>query len=111
MGSASLPPRESLAASDALGAARQQLQYTELWYCYIVSLLLNIFIQDYPPLHISNASLARSVENAHDPLSPTDPDLLYLKAVSAASTHCLLQCLGLLQRHQEIQDNRSESAF
>jgi len=89
IGSASLPPRESLAASDALGAARQQLQHTEL----------------------CNASLARSVENAQTPLSPTDPDLLYLKAVSAASTHCLLQCLGLLQRHQEIQDNRSESAF
>lgn len=35
MGSASLPPRESLAASDAMGAARQQLQATELWFvCY-----------------------------------------------------------------------------
>lgn len=32
MGSASLPPRESLAASDALSAARQQLQKTEQWY-------------------------------------------------------------------------------
>lgn len=31
MGSASLAPRESLAASDALGAARQQLQSTEQW--------------------------------------------------------------------------------
>lgn len=31
MGSSSLPPRESLAASDALGAARQQLQQTEQW--------------------------------------------------------------------------------
>lgn len=69
------------------------------------------FINEITPLNISNASLARSVENAQAPLSPTDPDLLYLKAVSAASTHCLLQCLGLLQRHQEIQDNRSESAF
>lgn len=66
---------------------------------------------NYTPHHISNAALARSVENAQAPLSPTDPDLLYLKAVSAASTHCLYQCLGLIKRHQEIQDTRSESAI
>lgn len=89
MGSTSLPPRESLAASDAMGAARQQLQNTEL----------------------CNAALARSIETAQAPLSPTDPDLLLLKAISAASTHCLLQCMGLLQRHQEIHDRRSESTF
>lgn len=62
-------------------------------------------------ISFSNASLARSIENAQAPLSPTDPDLLLLKAISAASTHCLLQGLGLLQRHQEISDTRSEPAF
>lgn len=60
---------------------------------------------------ISNASLARSIENATQPLSPTDPDLLLLKAISSATTHCLLQCLGLLQRHHEIQDRNTESSF
>lgn len=59
----------------------------------------------------SNASLARSIENATQPLSPTDPDLLLLKALSAATTHCLLQCLGLLQRHHEINDRNTESSF
>uniref|UniRef100_A0A2M4BZH5 Putative oxysterol binding protein n=1 Tax=Anopheles marajoara TaxID=58244 RepID=A0A2M4BZH5_9DIPT len=85
-----LPPREQLAAHDAFGAARQQLQQTEL----------------------SNAALARAIENLTDPVSPTDPDLLMLKALSAASTHCLLQCLGLLQRHQEFgPDSRVEQSF
>lgn len=52
----------------------------------------------------SNAALARSIESAQLPLTATDPDLLMLKALSAASTHCLLQCLGLLQRHHEFTD-------
>uniref|UniRef100_A0AAG5DMT9 PH domain-containing protein n=1 Tax=Anopheles atroparvus TaxID=41427 RepID=A0AAG5DMT9_ANOAO len=85
-----LPPRDQLAAHDAFGAARQQLQQTEL----------------------SNAALARAIENLNGPLSHTDPDLLVVKAVSAASTHCLLQCLGLLQRHQElVPDTRLEQSF
>ncbi|XP_041783790.1 oxysterol-binding protein-related protein 11 [Anopheles merus] len=85
-----LPPRDQLAAHDAFGAARQQLQQTEL----------------------SNAALARAIENLAGPLSSTDPDLLMVKALSAASTHCLLQCLGLLQRHQElVPDPRLEQSF
>lgn len=51
----------------------------------------------------SNASLARAIENIDcASFSPTDPDLLLLKAISMASTQSLHQCLGLLQRHQEI---------
>ncbi|XP_058833332.1 oxysterol-binding protein-related protein 11 [Topomyia yanbarensis] len=83
---ATLAPRDQLAAHDAFGAARQQMQQTEL----------------------SNAALARAIESVTSPLSPTDPDLLMLKAVSAASTHCLLQCLGLLQRYNELTDARIE---
>jgi hypothetical protein len=75
--SSSLAPREQLAAYDAFGAARQQLQQTEL----------------------ANAALTRAIENLQPPLSHTDPDLLMLKAISTASTTTLLQCLGLLQRH------------
>lgn len=86
---ASLAPRDQLAAHDAFGAARQQMQQTEL----------------------SNAALARTIENLTTPLSPTDPDLLMLKALSAANTHCLLQCLGLLQRHNELADARLEPTF
>ncbi|KAI9587043.1 oxysterol-binding protein-related protein 11 [Glossina fuscipes] len=82
-----LPPRELLAASDAMVSARQALYLTE--QC--------------------NASLARTIENMEcATFSPTDPDLLILKAISAASTQCLHQCLSLLQRHQEIQNLRSE---
>ncbi|XP_058067004.1 oxysterol-binding protein-related protein 11 [Anopheles bellator] len=85
-----LPPRDQLAAHDAFGAARQQLQQTEL----------------------SNAALARAIENLTGPPLPTDPDLLVLKALSAANTHCLLQCLGLLQRHHELgPDARLEQSF
>lgn len=47
----------------------------------------------------SNAVLTRAIENVEPPLSSTDPDLLLLKAISAASTHCLFQCMNLLQRH------------
>lgn len=78
-----------MAASDAFSAARNQLQQTE----------------------VCNSELARIIENSEAPFSHTDPDLLILKAISAANTHCLLQCMGLLQRYQDIQDNRSESAF
>lgn len=87
--SAQLPVREHLAASDAFSAARNQLQQTE----------------------VCNSELARIIDNSEEPFSHTDPDLLVLKAISAANTHCLLQCMGLLQRYQDIQDNRSESAF
>lgn len=47
----------------------------------------------------SNAMLTRAIENVELPLISTDPDLLLLKAISAASTHCLFQCMNLLQRH------------
>lgn len=65
---------------------------------------------------VSNATLAKAIETVDGPLSPTDPDVLMLKAVSAASTHCLLQCLGLLQRHHDISGDvrirsHSEAAF
>lgn len=83
LSSANLPPREHLAASDAMSAARQQIQQTEL----------------------SNAALARLIESSN---ISTDPDYLLLKAISAANTHCLIQCLGLLQRYQETHDNRIE---
>lgn len=59
----------------------------------------------------SNASLARSIENIECvTFSPTDPDLLLLKAISTASTQCLHQCLSLLQRHEEIHSNSAEFA-
>lgn len=67
-------------------------------------------------LHYSNAALAKAIDNAVSPLSPTDPDVLMLKAISSASTHCLLQCLALIQRHHEISGDvrvrsHSEAAF
>lgn len=72
-----MPAREHLAAHDALGAVRQQLQQTE----------------------ICNAQLARLIEGLNSPALPaTDPQLLTLKALSGASTHVLQQCLGILQR-------------
>ncbi|KAH8408549.1 hypothetical protein KR215_007389 [Drosophila sulfurigaster] len=85
--SSPLPARELLAASDAMVSARQALFLTE--QC--------------------NASLARAIENIDcASFSPTDPDLLLLKAISTASTQCLHQCLGLLQRHQEINQPSAE---
>ncbi|XP_054733045.1 oxysterol-binding protein-related protein 11-like [Anastrepha obliqua] len=87
--SSPLPPRELLAASDAMVSARQALYLTE--QC--------------------NASLARTIENIEcETFSPTDPDLLLLKAISTASTQCLHQCLSLLQRHEEIHSTSVESA-
>lgn len=64
----------------------------------------------------SNAALAKAIENVAIPLNPNDPDLLMLKAVSSANTHCLLQCLALIQRHHEISGDvrvrsHSEAAF
>lgn len=47
MGSASLPPRESLAASDAMGAARQQLQATELWFVALKTVFFNKLMGDF----------------------------------------------------------------
>lgn len=83
-----LPPRELLAASDAMVSARQELYLTE--QC--------------------NASLARAVENIDcSDLTPTDPDLLLLKAISTATTQCLHQCLTLLQRHQETHHNSAST--
>lgn len=77
--------RDSLAAFDALDACRQQLQQTET----------------------CNASLIKSIENASSPMSFTDPDLLMLKALSATTTTVMFQCLGLLQKYQEYQDNEA----
>ncbi|XP_026325199.1 uncharacterized protein LOC113234145 [Hyposmocoma kahamanoa] len=80
MGASSpLQPREQLAVHDAMASARQQLQATEL----------------------SDASLARCIEASDSPFPHTDPDLLLLKATSAASMQCLLQCLGILHRQQQ----------
>lgn len=112
-----LPTRESQLATDSFINAQQQLHQTELWYA-IHS--LNHF--QLPPIftptlhHFSNAALIRSIENAESPLSPIDHDLLVLKAVSVTGTQCLLQCLGLLQRHHDVVgDHRlrshSEAAF
>lgn len=62
-------------------------------------------------IHFSNATLARTIENINcETFTPTDPDLLLLKAISTASTQCLHQCLSLLQRHQEIHTPRSDTA-
>ncbi|XP_077301699.1 oxysterol-binding protein-related protein 11 isoform X2 [Arctopsyche grandis] len=76
----SLPIRERLAVQNAMNSVRQQIQQAEL----------------------SNAALARSIESATKPFSHTDPDLLLLKATSAASMQCLLQCLGILHRQQQM---------
>lgn len=75
--------------------------------CHLISFQLFIY---------SNAALAKAVDNVVSPLSPTDPDVLMLKAISSASTHCLLQCLALIQRHHEISGDvrvrsHSEAAF
>lgn len=53
----SLPPRENLAAYNALIAVRQQLQQTEL----------------------CNSDLSKMIENSPPPLNHNDPDLLLLK--------------------------------
>lgn len=77
-----------------------------LYYINIVFIII-IFLFS---ITNSNASLARAIENVDcESFSPTDPDLLLLKAISTASTQCLHQCLSLLQRHQEIHTPRSET--
>lgn len=73
-----LPPREHLAVSDAMGCVRAQLQMTEQ----------------------ADTALCRVLESAGS-TSFTDRDLLLLKATSAASLHCLLQCMNILQRSQQ----------
>lgn len=86
MSSTSLPAREHLAAYDALVACRHQLQQTE----------------------ICNAELTKIIESSPPPLIHTDSDFLVLKALSSATTNNLIQCLGILQRHNELVDNRME---
>lgn len=54
-----LPPRENLAAYNALIAVRHQLQQTEL----------------------CNSELSKMIENAPAPLNHNDPDLLLLKVI------------------------------
>lgn len=75
-----LPPREHLAVLDAMGSVRTQLQQTEQ----------------------ADAALCRVIE-ASGGKCFTDPNLLLLKATSAASLHCLFQCLNILQRNQHQQ--------
>lgn len=79
-----LPPREHLAVMDAIGCAKAQLQLTEQ----------------------TDATLCRTIESAGSKFF-TDPNLLLLKATSAASLHCLFQCLNILQRNQQAQQART----
>ncbi|XP_022903638.1 oxysterol-binding protein-related protein 11 isoform X2 [Onthophagus taurus] len=72
-----LPPREHLAVLDAMGSAKTQLQNTEQ----------------------ADLALCRVLEAAGSTFI-NDPNLLLLKATSAASLHCLLQCYNILQRNQ-----------
>lgn len=82
-----LQPREQLAVHDAMASARHQLQQTEL----------------------SDAALARCIESSESPFLHIDPDLLMLKATSAASMQCLLQCLGILHRQQQYATRNSSN--
>lgn len=75
-----LPPREHLAVLDAMGCVRAQLQQTEQ----------------------ADSTLCRAIESAGGKFI-TDPNMLLLKAISAASLHCLTQCLNILQRNQHQQ--------
>lgn len=75
-----LPPREHLAVLDAMGCVRTQLQQTEQ----------------------ADSTLCRTIESAGGKFI-TDPNMLLLKAISAASLHCLTQCLNILQRNQHQQ--------
>ncbi|XP_017780686.1 PREDICTED: oxysterol-binding protein-related protein 11 [Nicrophorus vespilloides] len=79
-----LPPREHLAVLDAIGCAKAQLQRTEL----------------------ADTTLCRALESSSASFF-TDPNLLLLKATSAASLHCLFQCLNILQRNQHQQQART----
>lgn len=75
-----LPPREHLAVLDAMGCVRAQLQQSEQ----------------------ADSTLCRAIESAGGKFI-TDPNMLLLKAISAASLHCLTQCLNILQRNQHQQ--------
>lgn len=79
-----LPPREHLAVLDALGCVRTQLQQTEQ----------------------ADSALCRTIEAAGSKFF-VDPNLLLLKATSAASLHCLNQCMNILQRNQHSQQGRT----
>lgn len=74
-----LPPREHLAVSDAMGCVRAQLRQAEQ----------------------ADSALCRAIE-ATGGMCHTDRDMLLLKATSAASLHCLLQCMSILQRSQQV---------
>lgn len=78
-----LSAHDALAAFDAFDACRQQLQQSET----------------------CNANLIRAIENS---MTPTDPDFLVLKALSATTTTVLFQCLGLLQKYQEFQGDAEQ---
>lgn len=58
-----LPPKENLAAYNALISARHQLQQTEL----------------------CNSELSKMIENSPLPFNHTDPDLLLLKVCTFVS--------------------------
>ncbi|XP_057662667.1 oxysterol-binding protein-related protein 11 isoform X2 [Diorhabda carinulata] len=83
-----LPPREQLAVLDALGCVRSQLQQTEQ----------------------ADLALCRSIESAGSKYF-IDPNLLLLKATSAASLHCLTQCMNILQRNQHAQQSRTGKMY
>lgn len=117
-----LPSREN---ANAYTNARQQIHNVELWYGRSGLIFLGRFSR-FLNIHyfafccccytFSNATLAKAVESCNGALCPTDPDVLMLKALSAASTHCLLQCLAIIQRHHEISGDvrvrsHSEATF
>ncbi|XP_064216054.1 oxysterol-binding protein-related protein 11 isoform X2 [Tribolium castaneum] len=79
-----LPPREHLAVLDAMGCVRAQLAQTEQ----------------------ADLALCRTIESAGSKFF-VDPNLLMLKATSAASLHCLNQCMNILQRNQHAQQART----
>lgn len=79
-----MPARDHLAVLDAMGYVRTQLQQTEQ----------------------TDAALCRAIESA-GPRLCVDSNLLLMKATSAASLHCLMQCLNILQRNQHVQQART----
>ena len=54
----------------------------------------------------ADSALCRTIESAGSKFF-VDPNLLLLKATSAASLHCLTQCLNILQRNQHAQQPRT----
>ncbi|XP_060534820.1 oxysterol-binding protein-related protein 11 isoform X2 [Cylas formicarius] len=83
-GSPPLPPKEHLAVLDALNSVRSQLHQTEQ----------------------ADSALCRAIESSGVSLS-IDPNFLLLKATSAASLHCLNQCLSILQKNQHSLQSRT----